>query len=107
MVSAPAATVAGSSGWRVLRAPGQLDAQWRDSEGRWARFSVRFSAREDPGDASDVLFERPVGAGTVSVTFDCSDLDEVTIGMAQELLTPLQRILARFHKLPQALFRVG
>ena len=78
-------------GWRVLRAFGQLEAEWREHE-HWARFSVRFSsARSTEG----ALLERNVGRGTVSVVFTCSGLAADTVGAASELLTPLQRVLAR------------
>lgn len=80
--------------WRVLRASGHLEAEWRDGE-RWARFSVRFSPAPAKRGFSGALLERKVGEGTVSVLFTCSDLDAATMSAASELLTPLQRLIAR------------
>lgn len=83
------------AGWRVLRASGHLEAEWRDLE-HWARFSVRFSPA--PAKARfrrSALLEREVGEGSMSVVFTCSDLEATTMSAASELLTPLQRLIAR------------
>jgi len=45
-----------------------------------------------PGGA---LLARPVGSGSLVVTLDSSNLGEETVATAMELLTPLQRLLAR------------
>ena len=82
------------AGWRVLRASGHLEAEWRD-EKHWARFSVRFSPAPVHRGRGAALLERDVGEGTVSVVFSCSDLEAATMGAASELLTPLQRLIAR------------
>jgi uncharacterized protein (DUF736 family) len=81
-------------GWRVLRASGHLEAEWRDRE-HWARFSVRFSPPQANEGVQAALLERDVGEGTVSVVFTCSDLEAATMSAASELLTPLQRLVAR------------
>jgi hypothetical protein len=81
-------------GWRVLRASGHLQAEWRDGE-HWARFSVRFSPAPARRGVEGALLARDVGEGTVSVLFSCSDLEAATVSAASELLTPLQRLIAR------------
>jgi hypothetical protein len=68
-------------GWRVLRAPGRLDARWEGPDDRWAQLSLRFTAQ---GEA----------AGTVSLTVTCSDRSEETVAVVVELITPLRRLLA-------------
>ena len=82
-------------GWRVLRCTGRLEARWEGAGGRWATFSARLG--EDPASApaGAVFFRRPIGAGHLVVTFDSGELDEETVAAATELLTPLQRMLAR------------
>ena len=82
-------------GWRVLRSSGRLEARWDGADGRWAQFSVRLSAGHEHRRAEAPLLARPVGAGSLVVTFDSSDLGAETIATAMELLTPLQRLLAR------------
>jgi hypothetical protein len=80
-------------GWRVLRGPGRLEARWEGAEGRWAQFSVRLNAGRER--APGAMLARPVGSGSLVVTFDSSDLGEETVATAMELLTPLQRLLAQ------------
>jgi hypothetical protein len=82
-------------GWRVLRSSGRLEARWEGADGRWAQFSVRLTAGPERRRVEAPLLARPVGAGSLVVTFDSSDLGEETIATAMELLTPLQRLLAR------------
>ena len=41
------------------------------------------------------MLARPIGSGSLLVTFDSSDLGEETVATAMELLTPLQRLLAQ------------
>ena len=83
-------------GWRVLRCDGRLEARWSGTGGRWVRYSVRVAAAASGRPAGTLLFSRPVGAGQhLVVAFDSSDLGEGTVAAATELLTPLQRMLAR------------
>ena len=71
-------------GWRVLRAPGRLEARWEGPGDRWAQLSVLFSARSEPA----------AGAGTVSMAVTCSDDSDETLAVVVDFVTPLQRLLA-------------
>ena len=57
-------------GWRLHQVPGHIDATWSGPGGRWARFSLRFVAADEPP------------GGTVLVTFDCSTADQDWPGIA-------------------------
>ena len=82
-------------GWQVLRGPGRLEARWEGAEGRWAQFSVRLAAGRERTPGQPPMLARPVRSGSLVVTFDSSDLGEETVATAMELLTPLQRLLAK------------
>jgi len=83
------------AGWRVLRDRGRLEARWTGPDDRWARFSVRFDAvpGDDPPEVP--LMERRLDGGRLTVTCDCSDLSDETVASVVDLLTPMQRLLAR------------
>lgn len=69
-------------GWRVLRAPGRLEAHWDGRAGAWARVSVRLAPRDDqPG-------------GTLSVTIECSDHGDETIDSVVGLVESVNVLLA-------------
>jgi hypothetical protein len=83
-------------GWCVLRCAGRLEARWSADDGRWARYSVRLAAGSARPPAGTLLFSHPVGGGHhLVVAFDSSDLGVRTVAAASELLTPLQRMMAR------------
>ena len=82
-------------GWRVLRSSGRLEAHWDAPDGRWAQFSVRLTGGRERRAGEAAMMARPVGSGSLVVTFDSSDLGEETVATAMELLTPLQRLLAK------------
>ena len=73
-------------GWRLHQVPGHIDATWSGPGGRWARFSLRFVAADEPP------------GGTVLVTFDCSTADDETLDGAFELLEPLTAALAEANR---------
>lgn len=78
-------------GWRVLRSRHRLEARWTGPDERWASFSMQFV--RDP--AADAMFSRQLEDGNLVVTFDCGELDDETVTAATELVTPMQRVLAR------------
>jgi hypothetical protein len=78
-------------GWRVLRGRHRLEVRWTGPDERWASFSMQFVQHP----TADAMFSRQLDDGSLVVTFDCSDLDDETVFAASELVTPMQRVLAR------------
>jgi hypothetical protein len=64
-----------STGWRVLRTEGRVEARWSSPDGSWAAFSAR----------------APAGATAAGLVllFSCSDRRARTVAAARQLLAAL------------------